>query len=200
MHAVCWLTAGRSAPATSHEQEAHTLLSAAAVALSHARITWPLLVPVHDAVRDAYQGVAVGPGGCTLRLDSDSLHASRLPGGLLQPREQLLLLARQLAGAGAPAAAAAARAAAGADLDATSSLAAAAAAASARGSPGRGAAGGLEVALAVRHCHALPSPGEDGSGSGGDDGSGGGGGEWDEQAPWRPWAAQSDPVGTRVHC
>ena len=143
------------------KQEAHTLLSAAAVALSHARITWPLLVPVHDAVRDAYQGVAVGPGGCTLRLDTDSLHSSRLPDGLLQPREQLLLLARQLAGAGAPSAAAAARAAAGADLDATPSLAAAAAAASARGSPGRGAAGGPGVALAVRHCYALPSPGDD---------------------------------------
>ena len=39
---------------------------------------------VQDAVRDAYQGVAVGPGGAALRFESDSLHASRLPTQLLQ--------------------------------------------------------------------------------------------------------------------
>lgn len=65
-------------------QEAHTLLSAAALALAHQRLPWPLLVPVQDALRDGYQGVAVGPGGVAVRLESDSLHTSRLPTRLLQ--------------------------------------------------------------------------------------------------------------------
>ena len=186
-------------------QEAHTLLSAAAVALSHARIAWPLLLPVHDAVRDAYWGVAAGSGGgSTLRLDTDSLHSSRPPQEPLQLDRQLLLFSRQLAAAGAPAAAAACRAAAGAHgLGArppTSMAADAAAAGSSTGSPAPSGSA-LRVALAMRHSYALPADAGDGSngweeteeepGAGGSSGSG----EWDAEAPWRPWAAQADPVG-----
>ncbi|KAL4425754.1 hypothetical protein ABPG75_009770 [Micractinium tetrahymenae] len=185
------------------EEEVHTLLSAAAVALSHTRITWPLLVPVHDAVRDGYRGVAVAAasaGGATLLFDTDSLHSNRLQPGLLGLPQQLLLFARQLGAAGAPCAAAACRGAAGAELDMPASMAADAAA----GGTGRSfpaGSGGRHVALAVRHCYALPEPGEaEGGGSGGwAEGElragEGGSGEWDEHATWRPWAAQADPVG-----
>jgi hypothetical protein len=188
-------------------QEAHTLLSAAAVALSHAHIAWPLLLPVHDAVRDAYWGVAAGSGGgSTLRLDTDSLHSSRPPQEPLQLDRQLLLLSRQLAAAGAPAAAAACRAAAGTHgLDArppTSMAADAAAAGSSAGSPAA-PGGALRVALAMRHSYALPADAGDGSNGWEEEESGaacsgiGGSGEWDAEAPWRPWAAQADPVGER---
>ncbi|PRW58940.1 serine threonine- kinase Nek1 isoform X5 [Chlorella sorokiniana] len=93
-------------------EEEHTLLSAAAVALSHAGCPWPLLLPVHDAVRDGYRGVAVvqpsaGPQaaaaalvGQTVKFDTDSLHSSRLPVGLLQLDQLILLFAKQLAAAG----------------------------------------------------------------------------------------------------
>lgn len=39
------------------EEEAHTLLSAAAAALSHLKLPWPVCIPVHDALRDAFRGV-----------------------------------------------------------------------------------------------------------------------------------------------
>lgn len=190
-------TPARTLPHPTAVQEAHTLLSAAAVALSHARTPWPLLLPVQDGVRDAYRGVAVTPaagGEATFKFDSDSLHSSRLAPGLLRLDSQLLLFARHLSAAGAPAAAAACRAAAGTEPDAPPASMAAAAAAS--GSACALAAEGRRVSLALRHCYALPEAGEEG-GSSEDSGSGGrGGGEWDEQAPWRPWAAQADPVGT----
>lgn len=38
--------------------ESSSLLSVARLALSSAGVAWPLLLPVHDAVRDAYVGVA----------------------------------------------------------------------------------------------------------------------------------------------
>lgn len=153
------VSAARPAP-----QEAHTLLSAAAVALSHARCAWPLLVPVHDAVREGYRGVAVLPSGpasgATIQFDTDSLHSSRLPEGLLRLDQHLALFARQLAAAGAPAAAAACRAAAGAEVQpAPASMAADAASC---GGSGDEAAGPLQVAVAVRHCYALPDADEDG--------------------------------------
>jgi hypothetical protein len=166
-----WQTAGwrrQAALPWCFLQEAHTLLSAAAVALSHARISWPLLIPVHDAVRDGHRGVAVGPlsaGAATFRLDADSLHSSRLAPGLLRLDRQLELFARQLAAAAAPAAAAACHAALGAaDLEAApASMAADAVAA---GACGDGVQGGraLSLAVAVRHSYALPDldeePGE----------------------------------------
>lgn len=153
-------------------QEEHTLLSAAAVALSHAGCPWPLLLPVHDAVRDGYRGVAVvqaaaGAGGAaavagqTLKFDTDSLHSSRLPEGLLRLDQLLLLFAKQLAAAGAPAAAAACRAAVAAELEALPASMAADAAAARGGGPARQQGGSLAVAVAVRHCYALPSPGEE---------------------------------------
>jgi hypothetical protein len=48
------------------DQEAAGLLGAGALALHNCRVAWPLLVPVHDPLRDAYRGVArVGP--CSVR-------------------------------------------------------------------------------------------------------------------------------------
>lgn len=187
-------------------QEVHTLLSAAAVALSHVRVTWPLLVPVHDAVRDGYRGVSVSACGATLHFDSDSLHSSRLRPGLLGLKQQLLLFARQLGAAGAPAAAAACRTAAGAELELPASMAADAAAGGS-GRPCPAAGGGHHVALAVRHSYALAEPGEADEGGGGGAGPEderhaceGGTGDWDERAPWRPWAAQADPIGGPSCC
>lgn len=132
------------------------------MALSHARICWPLLLPVHDAVRDGYHGVAVvAPGGAgrrggaTLKLDTDSLHSSRLPQGLLRLDQQLLLFAKQLAAAGAPDAAAACRAAAGAELEpAPASMAAGAC-------DGPQSAGRVQVQVALRHCYAVPAAGDE---------------------------------------
>lgn len=40
------------------EEEAHTLLSAGAAALSHLKLPWPVCIPVHDALRDAFRGFA----------------------------------------------------------------------------------------------------------------------------------------------
>ena len=40
------------------EDEAHTLLSAGAAALSHLKLPWPVYIPVHDALRDAFRGFA----------------------------------------------------------------------------------------------------------------------------------------------
>ena len=42
------------------------------------RVPWPAFVPVHDALRDAYDGVAVTDEG-TVRFSTDSIHSSYLP-------------------------------------------------------------------------------------------------------------------------
>ena len=62
-------------------QEASTLLSALATALSNCRLPWPAFLPVHDLLRDAYWGVAVTP---TAYFDTDSIHVSRNPTQLQQ--------------------------------------------------------------------------------------------------------------------
>lgn len=154
------------------EQEAHTLLSAASPALGHQQLSWPLVVPVQDAVRDAYQGVAVGPGGAAVHLESDSTHTSRLPLGLLQVDSQLGLFASRLDPA-CPASAALCRAALRGDV--TSTLPRPASAAPALASPalahskGGGAAaaegtlgGGLGLLVSVRRSFQVPwgTPGE----------------------------------------
>lgn len=43
--------------------EAATLLAASALAAGAAGVAWPLFVPVHDALRDAYHGMAQVGGG-----------------------------------------------------------------------------------------------------------------------------------------
>lgn len=51
--------------------EAAALVSAAALAVAGTGVTWPVLLPVHDALRDAYTGVALVRGcsvGVGLRL------------------------------------------------------------------------------------------------------------------------------------
>ena len=158
----------RSLPgAAASPQEVHTLLSAAAVALSHARITWPLLLPVHDAVRDSYRGVAIAPcelGAATVQFNADSLSSSRLPPRLLQLEGQLLLFAQQLAAGGAPAASAACHAATGAAVVNAPPASMAADAEAAGGAwPTHATEGGsmLCVAAAVRHSYALPSRNEE---------------------------------------
>ena len=62
-------------------QEASTLLSALATALSNCHLSWPAFVPVHDPLRDAYWGVAA-TGNATTHFDTDSIHISRNPAHL----------------------------------------------------------------------------------------------------------------------
>eukprot|EP00878_Enallax_costatus_P025837 GHUV01027674.1.p1 GENE.GHUV01027674.1~~GHUV01027674.1.p1 ORF type:complete len:367 (+),score=92.01 GHUV01027674.1:605-1705(+) len=66
---------------------------------------WPLLLPVHDALRDAYCGVAQ-VGGSSVYFISDSIHVSRLPRHLTTPHQQISVFADQLAPHNAAAAAA----------------------------------------------------------------------------------------------
>ena len=66
-----------------HIQEASTLLSALTVALSNCQAPWPAFVPVQDAHRDAYRGVALSTHGL-MHYDVDCVHLSRLPAQLLQ--------------------------------------------------------------------------------------------------------------------
>lgn len=172
MAAACGSSRNRDVPCSPAPwQEEHTLLSATAVALSHAGCPWPLLLPVHDAVRDGYRGVAVvqpataaqgwAAAGQTVKFETDSLHSSRLPKGLLQLDQLLLLFAKQLAAAGAPAAAAACRAAVAAEVEPLPASIAAEAAAARAGSAAPQQGGTLCVTVAVRHCYALPSPDEE---------------------------------------
>ena len=71
-----------------NDSEASTLLAAMTMALDSMRLPWPVLLPVHDALRDSYWGAAALPGR-TVRLQADSVHTSSVPGALvtLQVRE-----------------------------------------------------------------------------------------------------------------
>lgn len=62
-------------------QEASTLLSGLATALSTCHITWPAFVPVHDPLRDAYWGIAAAANS-TAHFDTDSIHISKNPAHL----------------------------------------------------------------------------------------------------------------------
>lgn len=64
-------------------QEASTLLSALATALSNCRLTWPAFLPVHDPLRDAHWGIGT-LGGSTVHYDTDSIHLSQNPADLQQ--------------------------------------------------------------------------------------------------------------------
>jgi hypothetical protein len=107
------------------EEEAHTLLSAGAAALSHLKLPWPVYIPVHDALRDAHRGIAFfstnntsasGNGGesknsfkspdsssaetyngAVIRLESDSVHSNRsLPVEFCTLSGQLMMFAARL--------------------------------------------------------------------------------------------------------
>ena len=64
-------------------QEASTLLSALAAALSNCRLAWPAFLPVHDPLRDAHWGIGAA-GLATVHYDSDSIHLSKNPTRLQQ--------------------------------------------------------------------------------------------------------------------
>ena len=66
-----------------HVQEASTLLSALAAALSNCHLPWPAFLPVHDPLRDAHWGIAAA-GLATVHYDSDSIHLSKNPTHLQQ--------------------------------------------------------------------------------------------------------------------
>lgn len=70
---------------SDHVQEASTLLSALAAALSNCHLPWPAFLPVHDPLRDAHWGIAAA-GLATVHYDSDSIHLSKNPTHLQQVR------------------------------------------------------------------------------------------------------------------
>ena len=76
-----WLTRHSAA-----QDEAATLVSALALALAACGAPWPAFVPVHDALRDAWRGVAAPPDGTAVFFDCDSLHSGAPPPRLLQVR------------------------------------------------------------------------------------------------------------------
>ncbi|EFJ47013.1 hypothetical protein VOLCADRAFT_92551 [Volvox carteri f. nagariensis] len=78
------------------ETEAGSLLGASSQALSAAGLSCPLLLPVHDGLRDAYWGAAVLGGVGCLHLRTDSVHISSPPQALTQLPAQLRALAEQL--------------------------------------------------------------------------------------------------------
>jgi hypothetical protein len=136
--------------------EAATLASASALALTNSRVTWPLFLPVHDALRDAYTGNAQ-VGACSVQFSTDSTHVSRPPRRLREADEQLAIFAEQL-GPCCPAAAAAC-------LAARSDAAAAPGGGGFGGRAGTSAAaaviargGQYAVDLTVRYVYKLPEP------------------------------------------
>lgn len=70
------------------QTEGATLLSALSLALSACGAPWPAFVPVHDALRNAWQGVAA-LAGASVFFDSDSVHTGAPPPHLLQVRRTL---------------------------------------------------------------------------------------------------------------
>ncbi|DBA79153.1 TPA: hypothetical protein ACH3X1_008985 [Trebouxia sp. C0004] len=78
-----------------NDQEASTLLSALAAALSNCRLAWPAFLPVHDPLRDAHWGIGAAGLG-TVHYDSDSIHLSKNPTRLQQVEGQLQFFSQQL--------------------------------------------------------------------------------------------------------
>ncbi|KAL0053211.1 hypothetical protein WJX82_002504 [Trebouxia sp. C0006] len=78
-----------------NDQEASTLLSALAAALSNCRLAWPAFLPVHDPLRDAHWGIGAA-GLATIHYDSDSIHLSKNPTCLQQVEGQLQFFSQQL--------------------------------------------------------------------------------------------------------
>jgi hypothetical protein len=167
-------------------QEAHTLLSAGTAALSHLALPWPFLVPVHDALRDAYRGAALTPQGSVIHFDTDSLHTSVLPERFTQAVPQLEMFASRLR-PHCPEAAALCAGVAGRVGDGA-------------GEGGSGSeGGGLRLRCVARCCYEVPDwpqwvGGSDASGEGPESVVD----AWDRDATWRPWAAQDDPIGEWV--
>lgn len=62
----------------SAQEEASALLSALATALNSCRLVWPVFLPVHDPLRDAWWGIAISGLG-TVHYNSDSIHSSKMP-------------------------------------------------------------------------------------------------------------------------
>lgn len=184
------------------EEEAQTLLSAGIVALNHLKIEWPILVPIHDPLRDAYRGAALLSDDCgVLRLESDSVHSSSLFSGLEDIEAQMSLFASRLRTQSPVAADVCLECAAALrhhhhhhDSDGTAS--------------GSGTANGtpFSVKYALRTCYqvsttlGIESEVDERVFRDNNRGHNVASFElvtdtWDEDAPWRPWAAEDDPIG-----
>lgn len=198
------------------EEEAHTLMSAGAAAISHLRLPWPLFIPVHDALRDAYRGVAMAqPHGSVVRLESDSTHGRSYPQELTQLSGQLTAFASRLKWHAPAAAAVCAELAVAMEphehlspIPISDQSLAAAANAVAPDPLFRSSGASLTAYWAVRRCYKVVAhlPGEfvgaweTGSVSAFSQVSTRDEMElvidtWDEDAVWRPWAAEDDPLG-----
>lgn len=116
------------------QQEAATLLSALAAALSSCHCAWPGFVPVHDPRRDGCTGVAAAGRG-TVHYEADSVYRSRMPQHVLQVQGQLAIFASRLRPRDPEAAGACTAAASASAADAQQ-----------------------EVTVSVRQCFSLPQP------------------------------------------
>ncbi|KAF6256674.1 hypothetical protein COO60DRAFT_1640552 [Scenedesmus sp. NREL 46B-D3] len=186
--------------------EAGSLLSVGRLALSGSGVVWPLLMPVHDALRDAYWGWLNGSStqsrcglgelgegcaengaadvlecggivhGCSVLFTTDSIHISRLPRHLTRPQQQLAVFADQL-GPHSPAAAAAC-------LEALGRAAL----------PLPHPPPLLPLPLHRRGFRAAQGLGFGNQGLNPADDDDEDDVEWDADAPWHPWAQHRDPI------
>jgi len=238
------LTPGSYSRRILEEDEATTLLSAAAVALSHLSLTsWPLLLPFSDALRDAYKGIAIVPSSVSsvisssivssssdtekdeeidtnkvhvVEYSSDSVHGSRIPGHLTLIEEQLKLFSQRLRRYSPSSSGALLRGVVDSEEDCGVAVAVMEASPSKlklkEESSSNSSSELPGVSIWVKNCYQLEI-GNNGNGDvdekGGkegktsssslsdddDGGGGGGGGGWDFEAPWRPWATETDLIG-----
>ena len=167
--------------------EYHTLASAVSIAMNDLRrskaIQIPIYIPIHDALRDAYDGFCVFQKGC-MKFSVDSVHG-RIPDlhdlGVLSNRFRFL--AKRLIDLSPQVALRCNEIASEIQchgLDYVADMV--------------GKSVGCWTRITCQIFNAMPSPQDtmQNDGSSGDR-------FWDAQLPWYPWAVQKDPIG-EGHC
>lgn len=70
-------------------------MSALSLALSSCGAPWPAFVPVHDALRNAWHGVAA-LAAASVFFDSDSVHTGTPPTQLMQVHQSRSMMSQML--------------------------------------------------------------------------------------------------------
>eukprot|EP00210_Caulerpa_lentillifera_P009696 g9251.t1 len=151
-------------------QEASTVLSAAAVALSEFSRSIPVFIPIQDSYRDAYKGIAVAHGH-SIFFDVDSSHMTQVPDHLRSVLGQLQVFSRQLTGYSTRGARLCEDIACGVETQVED----------------------YEIGVSSCVIYSLPDPAMDAEEVEEVEDLGGG---WDDGCVWQPWAAQKDPVAS----
>lgn len=151
-------------------QEASSVLSAAAVALSEFGRCIPIFIPVQDSYRDAYKGVAVVDGHSVF-FDVDSSHMTQVPDHLRSVLGQLQVFSRQLNGYSTHGARLCEDIACGVETKIED----------------------YEIGVSSCVIYSLPDPVKESNEEEveAEDGSG-----WDDGCVWQPWAAHKNPVAS----